>query len=342
MMMLLSAASARTLKDNHHGGYGGYGGYGGPAPSVRPQALFPPAAPPALGRYYPFAGRTLCFHDFVICMPESLTAGRILTSNIHAKEGTQTSEFVLTDKRNSPVTFDGMAYCAAFKQDAKGPDVDVEIFLDGMLVHKANYQQNYGFLAAGDIHTNDPNAYVKKSGDSDSETGEPGVVIIKALGAVMVVNNCKNDITMTRARYERGPRSWYLMCDKENIIKLEKGSQKYVMFPAGTSFFALGGIPTNQKEGTFILDNQGTTVKFSQAAFDSEFGQFLPAKTYDEQLGLFWPLKIDTMNCEADTESVFFNSYTLGADNEAQVRSDAMPSNTPGRDGLRYLMMCGA
>ena len=81
-------------------------------------------------RYYPFSGRTLTFHDFVICMPEALTAGRTFTGYAHAKEGTQTSEFILTDKQNSPFAFDGMAYCASFKQDAKGPDVDVEIFLD--------------------------------------------------------------------------------------------------------------------------------------------------------------------------------------------------------------------
>ena len=336
-MMLLSTASARTLKpppQNAPGGYGGYGGYGGPAPQVRQQGLFQPAAPPALGRYYPFSGRTLTFHDLVICMPEALTAGRTFSGYAHAKEGTQTSKFILTDKQNSPFAFDGMAYCASFKQDAKGPDVDVAIFLDGMLVHTANYQQNYGFLAAGNINTNDPNADVKKSGDGADEEG-PGVVTIKALGAVMVVNNCKHDITMTQARYEEWGGTLNLVCDKE--IKLAKNSQKYVMF-TGMSYFTLGSIGTDKKEGVFILDNQGTTVKFSQATFDTEFEQSLPVTTYAELRsqtpGAAW-------GCEPYDESIFFNSFIIGADNEARMRSLLKPG-APGRDGLRYLKLCGA
>ena len=56
-----------------------------------------------------------------------------------------------------------------------GPDVDVTFYLNGTMVHKGNYQQNYCQWVAGDIHTNDPNAVIY-GGDWGNV---PGHIIIR-------------------------------------------------------------------------------------------------------------------------------------------------------------------
>ena len=268
--------------------------------------------------------------DFVICMPEELTGGKTVRTNTTIHNGQPSNEWGhLADRK---------AYCGAYGQIGNGVDVTVEFYLDDVLVHKGRYQQNHCILQAGAVTTADPNADVKEGSWSGNN---PGVVRIRALGAVMIVNNCKHDITMTRASTESWGKTENLVCDNENIIKLEKDSQKFVMF-TGMSFFTLGGIPTETGEDVFILDNQGTTVKFSQATYDDEFGQFLPVMTYAEVRSWFPADSRAVKNCEPYTESIFFSSYMLGYDNEVEMRNDLLPANTPARVGLRYLKLCGA
>ena len=164
--MMLSAASARTLKGNHHGGYGGYGGHGGHgghAPSVRPQALFPPNSLKG-----PFLPDKLGCGDLMICVSRGAVGDKTFKANAHAKEGEQTSEFVFT----------GIAYCAEFTQNLKGPDVYIEFFLDDVMVHKGNYQQNFCFMQSGAITTDDPNA---DTYEGSWPRDKQGGVLIKSL-----------------------------------------------------------------------------------------------------------------------------------------------------------------
>jgi hypothetical protein len=60
-----------------------------------------------------------------------------------------------------------------------GPDVDITFFLNGTMVHKGNYQQNYCGWEEADIHTNDPNAVTYGGSFGDNS---PGHIIIKSLG----------------------------------------------------------------------------------------------------------------------------------------------------------------
>lgn len=143
MMLLLSTASARTLKSD-----------------------------PFLPDSY------LGCEGLFICVNGDAVGDKTFAAEYHAKRGGEIS----------PFSFNGKAYCASFTQSLDGLEVYVEFSLDGKLVHKGNYQQNYCFWAAGDIHTNDPNADTFKGsfkGISGFWGGrgdeKPGVVWIKSL-----------------------------------------------------------------------------------------------------------------------------------------------------------------
>ena len=56
-----------------------------------------------------------------------------------------------------------------------GPDVDITFFLNGTMVHKGRYQQNYSAFEAPDIWTNDPNAVTY---EGSYEFNLPGHIII--------------------------------------------------------------------------------------------------------------------------------------------------------------------
>lgn len=138
MLMLLSTASARTLK-----------GFGDDPHRMSCEYLY-------------------------ICATNELVGDKKLTTNNpnphHGDHGVPDNDVLHYDA----------GWCKAYRQSfGYGPDVeDLEFYLDGVFVHKGHYQQNYCGFAAGDIHTDDPNAEIRK-GDASSDC-RPGYVIIKA------------------------------------------------------------------------------------------------------------------------------------------------------------------
>ena len=140
MLMLLSTASARTLKDSG-------------------DDLHP--AVPDCGFLY-------------ICATNELVGDKKLTTNNpvphHGDHGVPD---------NNVLHYDA-GWCKAYQQsDGYGPDVDdLEFYLDGVLVHKGHYQQNFCYMEAGAITTNDPNAEIREG--SFLFPCRPGYVIIKS------------------------------------------------------------------------------------------------------------------------------------------------------------------
>ena len=112
-----------------------------------------------------------------ICATNELVGDKKLTTNNpdprHGNHGVQDNDVLHYDA----------GWCKAYKDTFDyGPDVeDLEFYLDGVLVHKGHYQQDYCGFVAGDITTDDPNAEIRKGDTSDvTGVGRPGYVIIKA------------------------------------------------------------------------------------------------------------------------------------------------------------------
>ena len=107
-----------------------------------------------------------------ICATNELVGDKKLTTNnpnpLHGDHGVQDNDVLHYDA----------GWCKAYKDSfGYGPDVEnLEFYLDGVLVHKGHYQQNYCGLEAGDIHTDDPNADIREG----SVHERAGYVIIKA------------------------------------------------------------------------------------------------------------------------------------------------------------------
>ena len=128
--MLLSTASARTLKDSDH---------------------------------------DMDCNNLNICVYDELLGNKTLaTINIQHK-GSVHKFWGDVGSGVSCITF------CNFNDD--GPDVDIQFYLDKVLVHKGHYQQNYCFWMAGAITTNDPNAVTLEGSYRDDR---PGYVYIKA------------------------------------------------------------------------------------------------------------------------------------------------------------------
>ena len=143
MLMLLSTVSARTLKDS--------------GDDLHPAEM-------------------KCSFLY-ICATNELVGDKKLTTNNpdprHGNHGVQDNDVLHYDA----------GWCKAYKDTFDyGPDVeDLEFYLDGVLVHKGHYQQDYCGFVAGDITTDDPNAEIRKGDTSDvTGVGRPGYVIIKA------------------------------------------------------------------------------------------------------------------------------------------------------------------
>ena len=138
--MLLSTASARTLKDS--------------GDNLHPTE------------------NTCSF--LYICATNELVGDKKLTTNnpnpIHGDHGVKDSDVLHYDA----------GWCKAYKQSfGYGPDVDdLEFYLDGVLVHKGHYQQNLCYFEAGAITTNDPNAEIREGSCFDERRA--GYVIIKS------------------------------------------------------------------------------------------------------------------------------------------------------------------
>ena len=108
-----------------------------------------------------------CNH-LVILVPHDIIGDKIFTTKTTIKNG-MLSQFASDH--------DYGYYTMAFENRSKGPDVDIEFYLDGVIVHTGSYQQNYCYFESGTITTNDPNA-VTYEGDYWYQM--PGHVIIKS------------------------------------------------------------------------------------------------------------------------------------------------------------------
>ena len=107
--------------------------------------------------------------ELVILIPQDIVGDKFLTMKTTLKHGSIAQHFSANDcGYYAMVLSQGSGY---------GPDIDIAFYLDGIMIHTGNYQQNYCFLESGSITTNDPNA-VTYEGDSASII--PGHVIIKS------------------------------------------------------------------------------------------------------------------------------------------------------------------
>ena len=106
-------------------------------------------------------------NSLIICVPEELKGNKTLTAKNYNKHGEKIRDWGDTDA----------GYCAVFIQTLYGPDIDVEFYLDGIMVHVGNYQQNLCYYEAGAIHTNDSNA---ETHEGDSDNHRPGYVFIRS------------------------------------------------------------------------------------------------------------------------------------------------------------------
>ena len=108
--------------------------------------------------------------DLWICAPNELVGDKKLTINIaNIKHGDQYADIDQTDH----------GWCVIFAQTWYGPDVVIDFFLDGDMVHTGHYQQNYCGMAAGAITTDDPNAEIQEGDFGTDGNGGPGYVFIK-------------------------------------------------------------------------------------------------------------------------------------------------------------------
>jgi hypothetical protein len=96
-----------------------------------------------------YRGYQLGCQSLVILVPKDVVGNKTLQANIEVHEGSPTGGLTLNDYGY---------YSLIFHQELKGPDVTIGFFLDGTCVLFRNYQQNYCFLQAGAITTNDDTA----------------------------------------------------------------------------------------------------------------------------------------------------------------------------------------
>ena len=123
----------------------------------------------------------LSCEDLAICVPNDVVGNRTLTIKEQIRIG----------KPRLPVTPDcnpykgPPSYCVAYEQEMLpvwdrgtpvGSDVYLEFYLNGILFHYGNYNQNFCQWTAGAIHTDDPSA-VSTQGSKGG--GRPGTVIVR-------------------------------------------------------------------------------------------------------------------------------------------------------------------
>jgi hypothetical protein len=158
LAMLLSTASARTLKGD----------------SCSKDYQPPNYWGKCIDGMYEYVetnseGHNLGCGSLVVVAHKHLVGNKTLTVQSWVNHGGVKKELFLNDYNY---------YTVAFNQDAIiGPDVDIAFYLDGNMVHRGNYQQNYCLLKAGSITVNDPNA---ESYEGSYGEDMPGHIIIKS------------------------------------------------------------------------------------------------------------------------------------------------------------------
>ena len=104
----------------------------------------------------------------VILVPEDIVGNKTLTIRYTDNHGS-----IMKSLFNNLYDY----YALIVRQSIRGPDFDIIFYLDGTPVHNGNYQQNNCFLEAGSITTNDTNA---KTYEGSLLDGMAGHIIIKS------------------------------------------------------------------------------------------------------------------------------------------------------------------
>ena len=104
----------------------------------------------------------------VILVPEDIVGNKTLTIRYTDNHGS-----IMKSLFNNLYDY----YALIVRQSIRGPDFDIIFYLDGTPVHNGNYQQNSCFLEAGSITTNDTNA---KTYEGSLLDGMAGHIIIKS------------------------------------------------------------------------------------------------------------------------------------------------------------------
>lgn len=116
-------------------------------------------------------GYELNCDNLVILVPKDVVGDKTLTTQtqINHDDGYPILNLFLDDYGY---------YAMGVHQDPfNGIDVDIEFYLDGIMVHKGNYQQNTCLWEAGAITTNDHNA---ETYEGSFAKDMPGHIIIKS------------------------------------------------------------------------------------------------------------------------------------------------------------------
>jgi hypothetical protein len=120
----------------------------GPVPDLVPDLVAGPVVTRKLSTPNIPKGILNC-GSLIVCVSKDAVGDKTFTAESHANEGEPLTPFALINDM----------YCAYSTQsNYKGPDIDITYFLDGVMIYKGNYQQNYCWLSAGAIATEDLNA----------------------------------------------------------------------------------------------------------------------------------------------------------------------------------------
>ena len=137
--MLLTTASARTLKE-----------YSSCTEDYQPPNYWGQCID---GMYKPDevwqGGYDIYCNCLVILVPEDIVGNKTLTIRYTDNHGS-----IMKGLFNNLYGY----YALILQQSLYGPDFDIEFYLDHIMVHSGNYQQNSCFFEAGSITTNDTNA----------------------------------------------------------------------------------------------------------------------------------------------------------------------------------------
>jgi len=106
--------------------------------------------------------------SLVILVPEDIVGNKTLTIRYTDNHGS-----IMKSLFNNLYDY----YALIVRQSIYGPDFDIIFYLDGTPVHNGNYQQNSCFFEAGSITTNDHNA---ETYEGSFAKDMPGHIIIKS------------------------------------------------------------------------------------------------------------------------------------------------------------------
>jgi hypothetical protein len=92
-------------------------------------------------------GREMGCNALIILVSKDAVGNKTLTIKTHMNDGEIVRDLFLSDS--------GYYTMALFQDTVNGPDADIEFYIDDIMVHTGNYQQNFCLYEAGAINSND-------------------------------------------------------------------------------------------------------------------------------------------------------------------------------------------